>query len=90
MIPGPLFLVVAAVTTEGASRSKFSELVTYHVLGYVNGNKLVTIVHCDSVTHEVGRDHRGARPSLDHSLLAALVHSVNFLLELYTDVRTFF
>ena len=78
------------MATEGASGSELTELVPYHVLGYVNGNKLVTIVHCDSVTHEVGGNHAGARPSLYHSLLSALVHSVNLLLELDTDVRTFF
>ena len=89
--PGSLLLlVVTAVTTEGACGSELAQLVSHHVLGYVNGNKLVTIVYCDSVTYEVGRNHRGARPSLHNSLLTTLVHSVNLLLELDTDVRTFF
>ena len=88
-IPGPLF-IVAAMTTEGASGSKLTKLVTYHVLGNIYGNELITIVHSESVTHKFGSNHRSTRPSLDHALLAALIHCVNLLFELYTNVRAFF
>ena len=41
------------MTAECTRRSKFSKLVPYHILGDINGNKLVTIVNCDSMTYEV-------------------------------------
>ena len=89
MIPGPL-LIVAAVTTEGACGSELAKLVTYHVLGNINRDELVTIVHCKGVSHEVGRNHRGACPRLDHVLLATFVHSKYFLLKLDINIWTFF
>ena len=33
------------MTTEGAGGSELAELVTYHVLGNIDGNKLVAIVN---------------------------------------------
>jgi len=89
MIPGPL-LIVAAVTTEGACGSELAKLVTYHVLGNINRDELVTIVHCKGVSHEVGRNHRSARPGLDHSLLSTLIHGVNLLLQFHADKWAFF
>ena len=89
MIPGPL-LIVTAVTTEGACGSELAKLVTYHVLRNINRDELVTIVYCKGVTHEVGRNHRSARPGLDHRLLATLIHGGHLLVELHTDKRAFF
>ena len=43
------------MTAEVARRSKLAELVTYHVLGYVYRNELVTVVHGDGLAHEIGR-----------------------------------
>ena len=87
--PGPL-LVVAAVTTEGACQGELAQLVTDHVLGDVDGDELVTIVNSEGVSNEIGRNHRSARPSLDHRLLSALIHGVNLLLKFHADVRAFF
>ena len=52
-----LFLLVAGVTTEGAGRGELAQLVTYHVLGDVNRNEFITIVHCESMADKLGGNH---------------------------------
>ena len=75
------------MTAEGARGSELAELVAYHVLGYVDRDELVPVVHGESMAHEFGGDHRSAAPCLDNRLLAALLHRGDFLLKLYADER---
>ncbi len=90
MIVRPLFLLVTGVAAESAGGSELTELVAYHVFGYVHGDKLVTVVHCESMAHELGGDHGCAAPGLDDILLAGGFHVGHFLFELYADEGTFF
>ena len=70
------------MTSEVAGRGELAQLVADHLLGDVNRNKLVSIMNGDSMADEVGGDHAGARPGLDHLfLLATIIHSKNSLLQ---------
>ena len=60
------------MTTEIAGRSELAQLVTHHILGYVYGNELISVVDSYRLTDEVRRNHTCARPSLDDSLLVPL------------------
>ena len=90
MIVRPLFLLVAGVAAEGACGGELSELVTYHVLSYIYGNELVSVVHCESMAYEFRSDHGCAAPRLDDVLLAGSFHVGYFLLKLDADEGTFF
>ena len=85
-----LLLVIARVTAEGTCRSELAQLVTYHVLRYIDGNELVSIVNCDCVTYKVRGDHTRARPSLDDFFLVRLIHSEHLVFQLNVDKRSFF
>lgn len=78
------------MTTEVTCRCEFTELVTYHVFGNVNRNKLITIVNGKGVANEFGSDHRSAAPSFDNRLLTAFIHGANLLIELHADKGAFF
>ena len=41
------------MTSECAGRSEFSKFVTYHLLRYINRNKLVSVMNCDCMADEV-------------------------------------
>ena len=77
------------MTTEVTRRSKLAELVTDHVLCYINRNELVSVVDSDRLTYEVRRNHTCSRPSLDDRLLIAFRLSDDFRLELRVDKRSF-
>ena len=85
-----LFLAVARVTAECAGGGKFAKFMSYHVFSYIDGDKLVAIVYCESVANKLGGYHRSAAPSLDDRLLARLFHCRYFLFQLDTDKGTFF
>ena len=77
------------MTAELTSGSELTELVSNHVLSNVNRNKLITVVHCYGMSHEIGGNHRSAGPCLYYSLLATLIHGQNLLLKVYLDIWTF-
>lgn len=85
-----LLLTVACVSAECAGQGKLTKLMAYHVLSDIDRYEFVSIVHCDGMSHEVGRNHRGACPRLDYVLLATFVHSKYFLLKLDINIWTFF
>lgn len=85
-----LFLAVARVTAECAGGGKFAKFMSYHVFSYIDGDKLVAIVYCESVANKLGGYHRSAAPSLDYRLLAGFLHSCDLLFELNADIRAFF
>ena len=45
------------MATEGTSRGKFTQLVPYHVLCYIDRDKLIPVVDGDRLTNEVRRNH---------------------------------
>ena len=78
------------MAAECAGGGKLTELVADHVFGHIDGDELVAVVNGESVSHEVGRDHGGAAPGLDDTLLTALVHGCDLLLQLYGNKGSFF
>ena len=81
----PLFFLVACVAAECAGGGKFSQFVTYHVLGHVYRYEFISVMHRKSVAYKVRRDHGRTAPRLDDVFLAAFLHGCHFLLELNAD-----
>lgn len=77
------------MAAEDAGGSELAKLVTHHVLGDVHRDKLVAIVHGDSLTHEVGRNHRSSRPCLDGNLLVGLLCLDYTFFQFVENIRTF-
>ena len=74
---------------ESSSRRKLAKLVSDHVLGDVHRDELVAVVDCDGLTHEIGRNHRSSRPSLDGNFLVGLLGLDNSFLQFVENIRTF-
>ena len=79
--------VGAGVAAEGARRRELAELVADHRLADEHRHVLAAVVHGDRVPDHLGEDRRGARPGLDHVLLAALVHLLDALHQALLDPR---
>ena len=78
------------MAAESASGCKLTEFVTYHVFRDINRDKLITIMNCDGMAHEIRGYHRCSSPSLHNNFLAAFVHGKHLILELLINIRTFF
>ena len=70
---------VAAVPAEVARRRELAELVPDHVLGDVDRDVRLAVVHADRVADHRRHDRRSAAPGLDDALLARLVHLLDLL-----------
>ena len=77
------------MTAKLTRRCKFTQLVADHVLGYVNRNKLITIMHGNCMPNKVWRYHGCTCPRLHNAFLSTLIHCENFFLQRNSDVRTF-
>ena len=64
------FVLLTCVTAEYTGRGELAELVADHVLGDIDGDELVPVMHSDGKADEIRRNHRGARPGLDCGFLA--------------------
>src|SRR5215217_35055 len=80
-------LVVAGVAAEQARRRELAELVTHHVLGHIDRDELVAVVHGEGVAHELGQDRACPAPGLHHPLLVAGRHGGHLAGEVLRDVR---
>src|SRR5882672_4395583 len=74
-------LGVLAVPAVVAGVGELAETVADHVLGHVDRDVLLAVVHGDRVTDERRKDDRRPRPGLDDLLLVALVHLLDPPLE---------
>jgi len=45
------------MASESSCWRKLTKLVTYHILSYVNRNKLVSVMNCDGVADKVRGNH---------------------------------
>src|SRR6266850_4565156 len=70
---------VLAVAAEHAGRHELAQLVTHHVLGDVDGNELVAVVHGERVPDELGKNGATARPGLEHALVPAAIEPLDLL-----------
>src|SRR5262249_12274548 len=79
----------AGMTTEGARRRKLTQSMTDHVLGHIHRHMGLTVMHGDRQPHHQRQDRRGARPGLDHALLATPSHRLRVLEQRWMDVGAF-
>lgn len=77
------------MAAEDAGGSELAKLVTHHVLGDVHGDELITVMHGDSLTHKVGRNHRSPGPCLDGNLLVRLLCLDYAFFQFVENIRTF-
>ena len=77
------------MAAEDAGRSELAKLVTHHILGDVHGDELITVMHGDSLTHKVGRNHRSSGPCLDGNLLVRLLCLDYAFFQFVENIRTF-
>src|SRR5262245_33589140 len=84
---GGLLGHVLAVASEHAGGNELAQLVPHHVLGDVNGQELVAVVHGQRVADELGQDRAASGPCLEHPLLAAAVQRLDLADQAAHDVR---
>jgi len=80
----------AAVRLENTRWSKFTELMTNHILGNVNSREYFAVVNAKRVADKIRRYRRAAGPSLDRLLGAGLYSLLDLLEEVIVDKETFF
>src|SRR5437879_2062359 len=78
-------LLGLAVRLERARERELAEPVADHVLGHVDGNELLAVVHGQRVAHELRRDRRPPRPRLEDLLLAGAVELLDPPVQLLVD-----
>jgi len=78
------------MTAEGAGRGKLTQLMTNHVLGYINRYMPSAVVHCDGMTNHLGEDGAGPAPRADDLFIIPSVHYFNFFQELGLNERALF
>ena len=62
------------MTSKLTSRSKFAQLMTYHIFSHINRNKFITIMNCYCMTNKIRRNHASSSPCLNNILLTTLIH----------------
>src|SRR3982750_2301733 len=80
-------LLVGRVALEGAREREFAELVADHLVGDVDRNVLLAVVHGDRQADEVGQDRRAARPGLDRLLVLGGRRLLDLRREVMVDER---
>src|ERR1044072_2496051 len=80
-------LRLLGVPAEDPRRHELAELVTHHVLGRVDGDELVAVVHRERVPDELGQHRAAPRPGLEHALLPAPIERLDLPHEGVDDVR---
>src|SRR6185312_2297412 len=80
-------LLVGRMALEGARQRELAELVPDHVLGHVDGNVLLAVVHGDREPDEVRRDRRAPRPGLDRLLVVDRARGFHLRLQVAVDER---
>src|SRR5512135_519824 len=80
-------LLVRRVPLERAGQRELAELVPDHVLGHIDRNVLLAVVHGDRQADEFRRDRRAARPGLDRLLVVDGARGVDVPHQMVVDER---
>ena len=75
---------------EDARGGELAEFVADHVLGDVDGDEDLAVMHAERVPDEIGRDGRAAGPGLDGFLGAGLDRLLDFLEQVVVNEEAFF
>ena len=78
------------MSLEDAGGRKLAKLVTDHILGDVNGDESLAVVHIERMTDKVGRDSRATGPGLDGLPGRRLDRFLDFLEEVVVNKEAFF
>ena len=81
--------LVAAVPVEHPGRRELAELVADHVLGHVDRNVLLAVVHAEGQADELRQDRRATAPDLDDLVASRRAHLLRLLQKVAVDERTF-
>jgi hypothetical protein len=74
---------------EGARGCKFTQLMTYHVLGNVDRDMSPAIVNCNGMTHHLWEYGACATPGSNDLLVATLIHILHTLEQLRLNEGAF-
>jgi len=78
------------MSLECPCRGELTQLVSNHLFGDVDLEKLVAVVHHEIQTHKFGDDGTIAGPGLDGLTISRLAIFLHLLVEALIDIRTFF
>jgi hypothetical protein len=78
------------MATEVAGWRKLTKAMTYHIIRDVNRDMAATIMHCDRMSNQLGKDRAGPAPGAQHFFIAARIHLFNFFQQLRADKRALF
>ena len=78
------------MSSECPGRSKLTQPMSHHVLGYEDGDVPASVVDRNSESNHIGHDHRSSRPCPDHSSSSTALDRLHFLGELSVHIRAFF
>src|SRR6185436_18413973 len=81
-------VALRAVPLECPRRGELPHLVPDHVLGHVDGDELLAVVHREGVPDHLRDQRRSPGPGLDHPLLEPLVQVLHLLAEVDVHERT--
>ena len=75
---------------EGTRQRELAQLVSNHILGYIDGDVLLAVVHGNSQADKVGQNGGTPRPGLDRALVVRSASCIYLLDEVLVYERTFF
>src|SRR5262249_19638733 len=74
-----LFRLCLAVAFKEPGRSKFTKLVSNHILRHKDRNEFLPVVDCKRVANHVWDHGRSSRPRLDELAVLSLIHLLDLL-----------
>lgn len=78
------------MTLKGSGRCEFTEFVSNHILCYIHGDMLASVMNSEGVADKFGKDCGAAAPGLENLLVAGLVHLHDSLEQFRLHERSFF
>src|SRR5689334_6175914 len=78
------------MAVERAGGRKFAQLVADHVLGAIDRDELVAVMHREGQSHHIRHHHRAPRPGADDPLVARGERGRDLAFGMAIDERTFF
>jgi hypothetical protein len=81
---------VSRVTFESPGECELAQLVANHLIGDVNRDVLLAVVHGDGQADELGQDHGAARPGFDRLFVFVGNGFISLGYQVMVDKGTFF
>jgi hypothetical protein len=81
---------ISRVTFESPGECELAQLMANHLIGDVNRDVLLAVVHSDGQADELGQDHGATRPSFDRLFVFIGDGLVGLSYQMMVDKGTFF